>query len=413
MDRINVLEDSTSRLKLFTKDLLAETNDSELQEIVKNASKEFNSPIALVSLVLDQVQFFKAHIGLPQVLAEARGTHRDVSFCQFVVKDGKSFEVNDAANDPRIPQHVVKEYNIQSYLGVPIKVDKMVMGSLCVLDTKKREFSEKEHNSLKKLADLVNIRLKHITKERKQTRLDLTEATLIPAITELSHSLKSIENFIQLGYSSGKSMQTFINHSNHIFSDESNFSDAIRLSHEAASKANKQNEDFLLEMEFALSDSMDCIKALESLLINVELTPISEIITSAQDLSRNSTKLIGGFPLPDFKSDPIIYAKGNLALAIITNCLLLLSSEIGIESSNNGIELNINEKPTSIELVFTAPDINEASMLNVYSSLNKLMASEMPSLKLSSTGIELILDFRIINKTIANNVYSALKRAID
>ena len=400
MDRINVLENSNNRQNLFTKELLAETNDAELQEIVKNASEELNSPIALVSLVLDQVQFFKAHIGLPPVLAEARGTHRDVSFCQFVVKDGEAFEVNDAENDPRIPQHVVKEYNIQSYLGVPIKLDETVMGSLCVLDTKKREFSEEEHNSLKKLADLVNIRLKHLTKDRRQTRLDLTEATLIPAISELANSLKSLDSFVQLGHSVRKSMQTYLNHSEHIFSDKSKFSDAIRLSHEAASKAHKHNEDLLFEMEFALNDSMDCIKALESLVINAESTPISEIITSAQDLARNSTNLIGGFSLPDFKSDPVIYAKGNLALAIATNCLLLMSSEIGVENSNKGIELQINEKPSSVELVFMASDINESAMRKVANNLNRLLTSEMPSLKLQSKGSELILDFKtIVNKT--------------
>ena len=140
MDRIDALGDSSSRLDLFTKELLAEANDSELQEIVKKAAIELNSPIALVSLVLDQVQFFKAHIGLPPVLESARGTHRDVSFCQFVVRDGKTFEVTDAPNDPRVPQHVVKEYNIKSYLGVPIILKENVMGSLCVLDTKKEDF---------------------------------------------------------------------------------------------------------------------------------------------------------------------------------------------------------------------------------------------------------------------------------
>ena len=51
MDRIDALGDSSSRLDLFTKELLAETNDSELQEIVKKAAIELNSPIALVSLV--------------------------------------------------------------------------------------------------------------------------------------------------------------------------------------------------------------------------------------------------------------------------------------------------------------------------------------------------------------------------
>ena len=157
---------------------------------------------------------------------------------------------------------------------------------------------------------------------------------------------------------------------------------------------------YSFEMEFALNDSMDCIKALESLVINLESTTISEIITSAQDLSRNSTNRIGGFSLPDFKSDPIIYAKGNLALAITTNCLLLMSSEIGAENSNKGIELQINEKPTSVELVFMASDINEAAMLKVVNNLFKLLTSEMPSLKLQSKGAELILEFKtVVNKT--------------
>ena len=287
MNRINVLEDSSDRSELFTKELLAETNDTELQEIVKNAATELNSPVALVSLLLDQVQFFKAHIGLPAVLATARGTHRDVSFCQYVVRDGETFEVNDASNDTRIPQHVVKEYNIQAYLGVPIKVKETVIGSLCVLDTKKRGFSKHEHVSLKKLAELVNRRLEEITKTRRHTRLNLTEPTLAPAIAELSDSLRSIQTFIATGYSAGKSIQTFLNHSNYLYSTESQYSDAIRLAYEAACTANIQHEDTLLEMEFAINDGLDCIKALQQLVVNIESTRISQIITAAQDLSRH------------------------------------------------------------------------------------------------------------------------------
>ena len=402
MDRINVLEDSNDRFELFTKELLAETNDTELQEIVKNAATELKSPIALVSLVLDQVQFFKAHIGLPPVLATARGTHRDVSFCQFVVRDGETFEVNDAANDPRIPQHVVKEYNIQAYLGVPIKVKDTVMGALCVLDTKKRGFSKEEHLSLKKLADLVNLRLEEITKTRRHTRLDLTETTLAPAIAELSDSLKSIQKLINVGYSTGKSIQTFLNHSNYLYSNKSLYSDAIRLAYEAACTSNNQNEDVLLEMEFAINDGIDCIKALEQLVVNIESTRISKIITAAQDLSRHSTKLIGGFSLPDFKSDPIVYTKGNLALAIITNCLQIISSELGKINSQNGIELKIEESHDSVELIFSANELNEDSWKIVLNNIKQLVTSELPTLMIDSKEAELILNFKTLNTTAAN-----------
>ena len=402
MDRIDVLGNLNNRVNLFTKELLAETDDTELQEIVQNAAKELNSPIALVSLVLDQVQFFKAHVGLPPVLANARGTHRDVSFCQFVVRDAEIFEVTDASNDPRIPKHVVKEYNIQSYLGVPITVEHEVMGSLCVLDTKPRKFSKKEHIALKKLAELVNVRLNHITKNRRQTRLNLTESTLIPAISELYSSLTSIEKLIQLGYSSGKSMQTYLNHSKHIFSEESGHSDSIKLSFEGAYQSHKQHEHSLLEMELALQDSIDCIKALEQLVINIEATPISEIVTSAQDLSRNSTKLVGGFPLPDFKSDPIIHTKGNLALAIITNTLLLMSAELEKLESTNGILLDIKESYGSVELIFSANDLTETILLSILQRLENIITGEVPSLQLTSKDTTLILSFKTMSKTHSN-----------
>lgn len=400
MDRIDVLGDKSERLELFSKELLAETNDTELQEIVKKAAAELNSPIALVSLVLDQVQFFKAHIGLPPVLASSRGTHRDVSFCQFVVRDGETFEVTDAANDPRIPQHVVKEYNIQAYLGIPIKVNETVMGSLCVLDTKKRIFSKEERSSLEKLAKLVNVRLEAITKNRRQTQLDLTEATLKPALSELSNALNTIQGFINKSMLAETSIRTFLNHANHLFSDHSQYSEAIRLSLEAAIKANQLNEQLLLEIEFAANDSADCINALEQIVLNIDSTPLSEIIVAAQDLSRNATKLTGGFALPDFKSDPMIYTKGNLVIAVITNCLLLISYELGKKDSTCGINLECNEHTEFVKLVFSANDLGKSESKRVADNLQELIGSERPALQVDSNSETISLQFKTRNTNI-------------
>jgi len=402
MDRIDVLGDSNERFDLFTKELLAETNDSELQEIVKKAAAELDSPIALVSLVLDQVQFFKAHIGLPPVLASVRGTHRDVSFCQFVVRDGETFEVNDASDDPRIPQHFVKEYNIQSYLGVPIMVKENVMGSLCVLDTKKRGFSKEEHTSLNNLAKLVNKRLEVITKNRRQTRLDLTESALKPALSELSNSLKSIQDITKSSYSAETTIRTFLNHANYLISNELKYSEAIGLSLEAAIKANQLNEDLLQETEFAVNDSIDCVDALEQIVMNIESTNLSEIVISAQDLSRNATKLIGGFPLPDFESDPKIYTKGNLAITIITNCLLIISSELGKSESKNGISLDTKEHEGFIELIFSAKDLTQSSRETVINDLNNLIVTEHPTITVDIIDEKIRLNFSTVNIKVAN-----------
>lgn len=403
MDRIDALGDSSSRLDLFTKELLAETNDSELQEIVKKAAIELNSPIALVSLVLDQVQFFKAHIGLPPVLESARGTHRDVSFCQFVVRDGKTFEVTDAPNDPRVPQHVVKEYNIKSYLGVPIMIKENVMGSLCVLDTKKRGFSKSEHQSLNSLAQLVNKRLEALIVDRKKSRLDLTEATLKPALKELSKSLTSIENLITAGHTADKSIRTFINHSNHLISSKSGYSDALLLSLEAAKNANQLNENLLLELELTAKDGLDCVNALQEVVMNMESTNLSEVLTAAQDLSRNATNLIGGFPLPELEFDPKIYTKGNFTIAIITNCLLVLAAELGKLDSKNGIALNTQKHDGFIDLIFSGKDLSNGHIESAEIQLKKLIGIELATLSIRSQGNELILKFRTIGESNVSN----------
>ena len=396
MERINALGDSNKRLDLFTKELLAETNDTELQEIVKKAAIELNSPIALVSLVLDQVQFFKAHIGLPPVLEVARGTHRDVSFCQFVVRDGKTFEVTDASNDPRIPQHVVNEYNIQSYLGVPIMVENNVMGSLCVLDTKKRGFSEKEHNSLNQLAKLVNKRLEALAASRKKSRLDLTESTLKPALSELSKSLKSIEKFISTGYSADRAIGTFINHSSHLLSSKPQFSEALLLSLEAAKKAKQIKENLVIELELATKDGLDCVNALQEVVLNFESTHLSNILTSAQDLSRSATDLVGGFPLPDLDINPKIYTKGNFTIGIITNCLLLIASELGNSKSINGIDLVAKERKGLVDLYFSGKDLSELSVEEIVLKIKKLIGIELPTLSIKPFKNSVQLTFRTI-----------------
>ena len=396
MDKIDALGDSNKRFNLFTEELLAETNDTELQEIVKKASIELNSPIALVSLVLDHVQFFKAHIGLPPVLESSRGTHRDVSFCQFVVRDGKTFEVTDAPNDPRIPQHVVKEYDIKSYLGVPIMVDENVMGSLCVLDTKKRGFSKEEHNSLNNLAELVNKRLEELTKERRKSRLNLTQATLMPALIELNKALKTIETIVKSGYSTDASMRMYINHSNHFLSKKSKYSEALLLSLEAAKKATQQNENLLIELELATKDGLDCVQALENIITNFDSIHLSEVLTAAQDLSRSSTSLIGGFPLPDLDCNPKIYTKGNFAIAIITNCLLALSSELAGVNSKNGISLEVKMNEDTIDLIFSGVDLSENSAKETIHKLRKLIGVDLPTLKINSLKNDIILTFHTV-----------------
>lgn len=108
--------------------------DLVLQKIVTEASEISGFPISLVSLVMADIQFFKAHIGLPPDLAISRATDRCSSLCQFVVETKKPFFIEDATTHPELPQELLKLYNIVSYFGFPVSVSGEVVGSLCLID---------------------------------------------------------------------------------------------------------------------------------------------------------------------------------------------------------------------------------------------------------------------------------------
>lgn len=383
MDTIDVLGEDYQRYNVFSKDLLAETDDIELQEIVKNAAQQLNSPMALVSLILDNIQFFKAHTGLPEILATSRGTHRDASFCQFVVRDGATFEINDAALDPRIPQHVVKEFNIQSYLGVPIKIKELVVGSLCVLDNKKRKFTEEEHENINELAKLVNNRLSVLTENRRKNKLNLTFRTIDPALEVLSSSLQPIQGHVNLSYVHAASIRSFLNIAERLVPEES--SDTIKMSFEAAKNAHRQIEEHVLEIEMNMLNSKDSLKAIKNLTTDLGDTQLSEVLSSAQDLTRNATRAAGGFPMPELLSDRTLRIKGDFAIAIISNCLLMISSEIKRIDGHRGIRLVLTEQEELVTLKFKAKELSEQDFEMVSEQLNLLIGEEHPAVNIESS----------------------------
>ena len=112
-------------------------------------------PVALVSLVDDERQFFKSHDGLAEPWASERGTPRSHSFCQYVVVSGEPFQVDDARADARVCDHpAVDALDVAAYLGVPIRdPDGHVLGSLCALDHVPRAWTAGDRAVLRDLAD--------------------------------------------------------------------------------------------------------------------------------------------------------------------------------------------------------------------------------------------------------------------
>lgn len=137
--------------------------DASLQLLVEQTARAFGVPIALVSIILEDRQWFMAHYGLSGHILEARGTPRDIAFCRHVV-EGDSPEpliVPDATVHPVFATNpLVTSGAVRSYAGAPLVTsDGHILGTLCILDSKPSGIGAEQVERLVALASHVAHRL--------------------------------------------------------------------------------------------------------------------------------------------------------------------------------------------------------------------------------------------------------------
>lgn len=128
--------------------------DEVLQRTVEEAAAALELPIGLVTIVLDEAQFFAAHHGVVGWMAEARGTPVEWSFCANAVRSGEPFVVEDAATHPLVKHMPIVELdNVRCYAGMPLVASTgHRLGTLCVIGHEPRTFTEPELDLLRRLA---------------------------------------------------------------------------------------------------------------------------------------------------------------------------------------------------------------------------------------------------------------------
>ncbi len=166
-----------ARLKALRDYAILDTFDEQAyNDITTLASFICEAPIALISLVDEQRQWFKARVGI-----EATQTPREHAFCAHAILQPQDvMVVNDAQSDVRFEDNplVTGDPNIRFYAGAPLVTPRGdALGTLCVIDCKPRQLPASNLEALRALARQVvaQMELRRVIMELDQKTIELRD----------------------------------------------------------------------------------------------------------------------------------------------------------------------------------------------------------------------------------------------
>lgn len=160
--------------------------DSTLDDLTQIAAQICGAPMAMVSLIDKNRQWFKSRVGL-----DTTETSRDVSFCGHAILETEPLVVEDATQDPKFKNNPLVTGNplIRFYAGAQLNTTSgHAIGTLCVLDTKPRQLNSSQVRALQVLSRQV---VAHFERQRAERQLG-EQQNLMQNIMGVLPSLASV-----------------------------------------------------------------------------------------------------------------------------------------------------------------------------------------------------------------------------
>ena len=177
-DLLRVLQDEERLAALRRTSLLDSPPEEVFDRLTRLATAVLHVPLAMVSLVDSDRQFFKSQCGLDDPLASTRQTDLTNSYCKHVVGSREPLVVPDAQQDP-IFRDYITDVGVVAYAGIPlITSGGHALGTFCVIDRRPHAWTEEEIAILRVLATstISEIEMRRIVAELREMTANLQEA---------------------------------------------------------------------------------------------------------------------------------------------------------------------------------------------------------------------------------------------
>lgn len=155
--------------------------EERFDRVTRVAAATFDVPIALISLLDTDRQWFRACVGL-----DVEGTGRDVSFCGYTILQTDALVISDALQDERFSDNplVTGPPHIRFYAGHPVRAESgQPLGTLCIIDRRPRSLTSEQLATLADLARWAEREL-HLTNLADAARARSELAAVTDAVTD-------------------------------------------------------------------------------------------------------------------------------------------------------------------------------------------------------------------------------------
>lgn len=345
--------------------------EERFDRITKVAQIMFDVPIALVSLVDTNRQWFKSCAGLT-----VNETPRSMSFCSHAILKEDVMTINDATKDERFSDNplVTGEPKIRFYAGKPIQgPNGKFVGTLCIIDRKPRVFSMADKSVLIDLANWVENEFKNtvLTKSLKTATIELTKAQQQLLEQNKNLAIKVKEKTEQL--LKNDRISTIGSMASRIAHDLRNPLSVIQMSSELLQQ----------DLEKHMDDKMknQCLALQGSILeINRIIDDVLNFVrTSELDMKTHSIKSLLDQCLKNIivpRTVTILLPEKDFEITVDSKKLEAVFSNLisnGIQAINNTgqikIELSKSPENTSISFIDSGPGIPEENLEKIFEHL--------------------------------------------